>query len=96
MSGATTEQIVATVQKCPSGALSYELVGESAAEEAASDVIRAEVVPNGPLIVYGSLLVKDAAGNAVRRDKSAAFCRCGKSKAKPFCDGSHVEAGFSD
>ena len=33
-------------------------------------------------------------GKALPAAKEYALCRCGESKTKPFCDGSHAEAGF--
>jgi CDGSH-type Zn-finger protein len=52
---------------------------------------------NGPLLVEGPFTVIDAAGNAftIPTGKPAiALCRCGQSKNKPFCDGSHKECSF--
>ena len=52
---------------------------------------------NGPLLVHGPITVADAAGNQfqIPTDKPAvALCRCGQSKNKPFCDGSHKTCGF--
>ena len=52
---------------------------------------------NGPLVVQGEVKVVDHLGNvfAVPPGKAAvALCRCGHSAAKPFCDGSHRQAGF--
>ena len=49
-------------------------------------------VPNGPIIVKGTATWTDADGNEqVNEGKvgSVALCRCGLSKSKPFCDGSH-------
>ncbi len=54
-----------------------------------------EVRPNGPYLVKGPLTFKDAQGNEQRVDRAwVALCRCGHSKQKPFCDGSHSGAGF--
>ena len=95
MAGATTERIMATVDKCPSGALTYLAndMEEGQRFETVSDV-RAEVLPNGPLIIYGTITVKDRNGGECVKSKTTAFCRCGHSRSKPYCDGSHVEAGF--
>ena len=52
---------------------------------------------NGPLLVQGPITVIDAAGTQfnIPADKPAvALCRCGQSKNKPFCDGSHKGCGF--
>ena len=42
----------------------------------------------------GHLVVVDHEGNEVIRDSRIALCRCGASKNKPFCDGTHSEIGF--
>jgi CDGSH-type Zn-finger protein len=53
-----------------------------------------EVSPNGPLLVYGNITVKDAAGNETHKNKVTAFCRCGASSNKPYCDGTHRKIAF--
>ncbi len=92
---AGTERIIEQVKKCPSGALSFYRNEEAAkmAEHKAESIV--EVMPNGPLLVYGNLTVKDKDGNETHREsKVTAFCRCGHSSNKPYCDGSHIKAGF--
>lgn len=49
---------------------------------------------DGPLVVTGVTSMTDADGNAVEVKPVMALCRCGQSKSKPFCDGSHRDAGF--
>lgn len=49
---------------------------------------------NGPLLVQGDVTVIGSDGNEVDRGGRVAFCRCGASKTKPFCDASHKAAGF--
>ena len=49
---------------------------------------------NGPLRVRGNLEITAGTGRVVARVQSALLCRCGQSQTKPFCDGSHVKAGF--
>jgi len=51
---------------------------------------------NGPLLVQGGdVSVSDADGNAFSLSSDTfALCRCGHSRNKPFCDGSHRAAGF--
>ena len=59
--------------------------------------ITIRVRDNGPLLIEGPMTVVDAAGNAfpIATDKPAiALCRCGQSKTKPFCDGSHRACNF--
>jgi CDGSH-type Zn-finger protein len=53
---------------------------------------------NGPLVVEGPVKIVDHLGNefAIPPGKErVALCRCGQSKNKPFCDGSHKECGFA-
>ena len=54
------------------------------------------VKPNGPVLVVGPVSLVDPTGKAVTlpAGKPFALCRCGASKQKPFCDGSHGPAGF--
>lgn len=49
---------------------------------------------NGPLQVRGNLEICAGTGRTVARITEARLCRCGRSKNKPFCDSSHVAAGF--
>ncbi len=45
---------------------------------------------DGPLLVRGPVRLQDQDGNEVVLDRSpVALCRCGKSRLRPFCDGSH-------
>jgi uncharacterized Fe-S cluster protein YjdI len=92
--GSTTEAIVEQVQKCPSGALSYFMNNEVTDDVEVEGETIVEILPKGPLLVYGNLTVKDASGNETKKSKITAFCRCGHSGNKPYCDGSHVKAKF--
>ncbi|MFP6675140.1 MAG: CDGSH iron-sulfur domain-containing protein [Pirellulaceae bacterium] len=50
---------------------------------------------NGPFLVEGPIKLVDADGNEYTIDKPVfALCRCGVSKNRPFCDGSHNGCGF--
>jgi CDGSH-type Zn-finger protein len=64
-------------------------------EEAASARTQISVVDGGPLVVRGPVLVTDADGGEFRiRRKAVLLCRCGASRNKPFCDGTHAKIGF--
>ena len=91
--GADTAALKAQISKCPSGALSYFMNGEEDKEEHSLET-KVEVLENGPLLVYGTLSVKDKNGNSEIKNKTTAFCRCGASENKPYCDGSHIKAKF--
>lgn len=92
--GASTTEIAAQIDKCPSGALSYYYNGETKGEVEVENETIVEMSPNGPLMVYGNLTIKDAEGNETKKHKVTAFCRCGASSNKPYCDGTHKKIGF--
>jgi CDGSH-type Zn-finger protein/uncharacterized Fe-S cluster protein YjdI len=81
--------------RCPTGALSATFADGSGIENDAQEN-RTTVTQNGPLYVSGALnidgLSEDMPGTRFR----TALCRCGASKNKPFCDNSHIKAGFTD
>lgn len=52
------------------------------------------VRPDGPYIVTGDFSL-DAQG-APRDNASVVLCRCGHSRNKPYCDGTHRHIGFVD
>ncbi|MCR6719675.1 MAG: (4Fe-4S)-binding protein [Chitinophagaceae bacterium] len=93
--GAPTERMVEQVKKCPSGALSfyYNKEEKDGNTEVVTDTT-VEVSPNGPLLVYGNITIKDGTGAETKRHKVTALCRCGHSQNKPYCDGAHVRNGF--
>ncbi|WOD42369.1 (4Fe-4S)-binding protein [Hwangdonia lutea] len=90
---AKTDAIIDQVKQCPSGALTYYMnaEGDKTAETLETKV---EVLENGPLLVYGTLKVTHKDGSEEIKNKTTAFCRCGASNNKPFCDGTHVKASF--
>jgi len=90
---ATSEELKDQILKCPSGALSYYINGEENQEEVLLKT-KIEVLEDGPLLVYGTLSIKDKDGKEEIKNKTTAFCRCGVSNNKPYCDGSHIESGF--
>jgi uncharacterized Fe-S cluster protein YjdI len=92
----TTERMIEQVKKCPSAALSYYMNNETKEEKIISGESIVEIVKNGPMLVYGNITVKDKDGKETKKDKVTAFCRCGASSNKPYCDGTHVKIGFHD
>lgn len=57
---------------------------------------RVKVRKNGPLLCTGDIEVRDRDGELLDSGDDIALCRCGASANKPFCDGSHRDAGFED
>ena len=51
---------------------------------------------SGPIWVRGGIQVEGADGFEYEVRNRMTLCRCGESKNKPFCDGSHVECTFKD
>jgi len=63
-----------------------------------SDPTTVSVGANGPYGVSGDFQILDANGEVIPTEpgRTAWLCRCGQSQTKPFCDGSHKKAGFTD
>lgn len=91
---ADSERIVSQVKQCPSGALSFYYNEETPDSVEVTTDTTVEITANGPLLVYGNISIKDTQGNETKKHKVTAFCRCGHSQNKPYCDGSHVKEGF--
>jgi uncharacterized Fe-S cluster protein YjdI/CDGSH-type Zn-finger protein len=89
---ATAQQVSVVVERCPTGALTYHRL-DGQPDEQTRGVTVVTPVENGPLVARGDLVVRHEDGHLERLPRSA-FCRCGHSKNKPFCDNGHVEAGF--
>jgi CDGSH-type Zn-finger protein len=50
---------------------------------------------DGPLLVRGPFTIQDQDGNEIEVGrKTVALCRCGKSRMRPFCDGTHQVIRF--
>ena len=91
---ADTASIIAQVNKCPSGALTFFMNADKLPKPAADASCVIEVTTNGPLLVHGNITIKDANGQETVKNNKTAFCRCGASGNKPFCDGSHHKVEF--
>jgi len=58
--------------------------------------LKAFRIPDGPLKLEGNLELTTGTGVKIGTHEKAFLCRCGASQNKPYCDGSHKAAGFSD
>ena len=92
LEGATSERIKQQVRNCPSNALS--LKEDIISSEENKDFTEVNCMKNGPLMVLGNVQITKPDGTLVERKKVTAFCRCGASKNKPFCDGKHNDIKF--
>ncbi|MEQ8524140.1 CDGSH iron-sulfur domain-containing protein [Gracilimonas sp.] len=89
----STDDLIEVIERCPTGALHYELMKSDKAEQPPEqNVITIE--KDGPIYIHGEVVIRDMDENIVLQDTRVAMCRCGKSKNKPLCDNSHIEAGF--
>ena len=94
--GANTEDIIKQVDKCPSGALSYLKNNKEETQEENQMETKVEVFKDGPLMVQGTIHIKDQTGKELTKTDKTFFCRCGGSKNKPYCDGTHRKNDFKD
>lgn len=51
--------------------------------------VKIQTMDKGPLIVRGDVELVDGEGKRLETKQQFALCRCGLSKKKPFCDGTH-------
>jgi CDGSH-type Zn-finger protein/uncharacterized Fe-S cluster protein YjdI len=84
----SVEHLVQVAHACPSGAITYERHDEGA-PEAPPEVNVINIRQNGPYAFHASIDIEDS-----EQCFRATLCRCGQSKNKPFCDNSHIKAGF--
>ncbi len=82
-------RLVEVAHACPSGAITYKRK-DGSPDEAAPPVNLLNIREAGPYAIRGELVIAGQPGGF-----RATLCRCGASKNKPFCDGSHHEAGFA-
>lgn len=70
---------------------------EVPAAAAAGDELTVTVCPDGPLLLRGPAQLRTVDGTTVEHDRTViALCRCGRSRLKPLCDGSHRLSRFRD
>ncbi len=76
------------------GFADHGALGEPKLKEAeASTTLRIKLADNGPLLLEGNVRI-DGADGGVSAGVKCALCRCGQSKNKPYCDGTHKSIGF--
>ncbi|KAA3610034.1 MAG: hypothetical protein D8M58_07655 [Calditrichaeota bacterium] len=91
---ASVNEIIETIQKCPSGALSYSIDEKEHRDREAEPSIF--IAPNGPYVVSGGPELLDTKRAEGASEEHFTMCRCGGSKNKPFCDGTHWHNNFKD
>ena len=96
--GSKMQDIINTVRKCPSGALSYSIDGIEYRDPKEQRDPILTVLRNGPYYITGGI---DLIGENIEFGEGASkehytLCRCGASENKPFCDGTHITINFKD
>ncbi|MDD5650329.1 MAG: CDGSH iron-sulfur domain-containing protein [Candidatus Nanoarchaeia archaeon] len=95
------EIAIQTACNCPSGRLvvfdkKTKKPFENKFEPSISLIEDTQAKVSGPIWVKGGIEIKSADGTIYETRNRVTLCRCGKSKNKPFCDGSHIEEKFND
>jgi len=102
VNGASPEEIIRTIDLCPSGALRYSIpqgskvdpeiargIGNIDYKKSEKAEVKIKVTENGPLCIEGRAVLIGADGKTIKEDCKMALCSCGHSSNRPFCDGSH-------
>jgi CDGSH-type Zn-finger protein len=93
-------QVVAMIERCPSGSYVYGL--EDSGDEIEPDLPVGIAVVEDPdslascLWVTGGIPIERADGEPLETRNRLTLCRCGQSGIKPLCDGTHKEIGFRE
>jgi CDGSH-type Zn-finger protein len=89
-------QVIAMIERCPSGSLAYAMApGEPDIEPdlpqqiAVTTEITSDGPIRGPLWVTGNIPIERADGQPFETRNRVTLCNCGRSKSKPLCDGTH-------
>jgi CDGSH-type Zn-finger protein len=98
---ATRARFLRQVHHCPAGRL---VASDNAADQPLEPELPVSVglvedppeKCSGPIWLRGGIPVVAADGFAYEVRNRVTLCRCGASKNKPFCDGTHASIGFRD
>ncbi len=104
MDASAKSQVMAMVDRCPSGTFAYDLPVDGKMTEIEPDMPPevatiskdSQSETAGPLWVSGGVPVRMPDGTFLETRNRVTLCRCGQSKNKPYCDGTHGSVGFTD
>ena len=101
--GAPSNEIMKTIDTCPSRALLYlknanfALRKTRKKQKKSPKFARIQILKDGPAIISGNFVLRDPNRKKIHlQTEKAAICRCGASHKKPLCDGTHLSIGFKD
>jgi CDGSH-type Zn-finger protein len=96
-------QVMAMIERCPSGSFTYSIEeGEADIEPdlprqvAVTTEITSDGPIAGPLWVTGNIPIERADGQPLETRNRVTLCRCGLSRGKPLCDGTHRTMGIAE
>jgi uncharacterized Fe-S cluster protein YjdI len=101
LSKASTAQIIDIVERCPTDALTFEWNNKAqdknheTIEISDPDKVKFTIMRNGPILAEGNFIIQKENGSTHEVKSITSLCRCGMSKNKPYCDGTHNKKGFS-
>jgi CDGSH-type Zn-finger protein len=95
------KQAIQEACNCPSGRLvawdrNTRQAYEPAFEPSISLIEDPEMKASGPIWLKGDIPLESSSGIRYETRNRVTLCRCGESRNKPFCDGTHCENGFDD
>jgi len=88
--------IIAMIERCPSGALTYRI--EAGGPDIEPDLpqqvaVTTEITSHGPIVgplwVTGNIPIERSDGQPLETRNRVTLCNCGHSCNKPLCDGTH-------
>ena len=85
----TDAELIEKIRKCPSGALSYAHGTTENRNPEAGRPAKVRMKKDGPLEIEGGIELRNTEWGEGASREHYALCRCGASKMKPFCDGTH-------
>jgi CDGSH-type Zn-finger protein len=88
--------VMAMVERCPSGSLTYRIEASGPDVEpdlpqqvAVTTEITSDGPINGPIWVMGGIPIERSDGQPLETRNRVTLCNCGHSSNKPLCDGTH-------
>ena len=92
---ASTEEIVAAILRCPSGALHF-VRHDGVPQEQPEAPATVTPVRDGPFHLRGDVEIRGFDGTPIRRDTRVALCRCGRAHQLPLCDNTCRATGWTE
>jgi len=90
-------RVMSMIENCPSGSFAYEIDGTKMEPDLPQAIaVVSEGSDAGCLWVTGNIPIERSDGKPLETRNRVTLCRCGRSKNKPLCDGTHRKVGFKE